>query len=112
VASGDAAPPPAVPAPLTQVQEAKSRVWPHAELSREYRELVARQLGVDPGTVTGRAKFDMDLGADDLDLVELTITAEDMFNVEIPGEMAKRARTVEDQEKLICQRLGSRCRAD
>ena len=42
------------------------------EIFEKVQEIVAELLDVDPETVTPESKFQADLGADSLDLVELT----------------------------------------
>lgn len=58
-------------------------------------ELVAEQLHIDAGTVTGSATL-TSLGADSLDVVELIMRFEDEFDVEIDDEAAERLHTVQD----------------
>ncbi|MDO5470441.1 MAG: acyl carrier protein, partial [Akkermansia sp.] len=54
------------------------------------------QLGVDPEKVTTDAKFIEDLGADSLDTVELVMTFEEKFSVEVPDEDAEKLKSVAD----------------
>ena len=56
------------------------------------KKMIAEKLNVDPSEVVPEAKFIDDLGADSLDLVELIMTMEEEFDIEIPDE---------DQEKLL-----------
>jgi len=46
--------------------------------------------------VRPEASFIDDLGADSLDIVELVMAMEEMFDVEIPDEDAENLRTVQD----------------
>ena len=57
-------------------------------------QIVAEQLGVDIGRVTMNARFVEDLGADSLDMVELTMAFEDAFGLEIPNSEAEEIKTV------------------
>lgn len=50
------------------------------------RPLVANHLGVDEGLVAPDASFRDDLGADDLDIVELIMLVEDAFDIRIEPE--------------------------
>ena len=54
------------------------------------------QLGVDESAVIPEASFLDDLGADSLDLVELTMAAEEAFDIEIPDEDVESIRTVQN----------------
>ena len=63
----------------------------------ELRDLVIEDLGLDPGTkITPEDAFVEDLGADSLDLVELIMSLEERFNIEIPDEDAEKLVTVKD----------------
>ena len=45
-------------------------------------ELIADQFGVEPATVTADTAFEDDLGADSVDLVELSMALETEFGLE------------------------------
>ncbi len=60
------------------------------------KKIVAEQLGVDESEVTPQASFVDDLNADSLDLVELIMSLEEEFGMEIPDEDAERIRTVQE----------------
>jgi acyl carrier protein len=60
------------------------------------RKIVAEQLSVDESEVTPQASFVDDLNADSLDLVELIMSLEEEFGMEIPDEDAERIRTVQE----------------
>ncbi len=45
-------------------------------------EIIADQFGVDIGTITTETTFEEDLGADSLDIVELSMALEEEFGVE------------------------------
>lgn len=47
-------------------------------------EIIVEQLGVEEHEVTPDAKFEADLGADSLDIVELIMAFEEEFGIEIP----------------------------
>jgi acyl carrier protein len=66
------------------------------DLEQTIRKLVAQQLDVDAAQVTMEARFLDDLGADSLDLVELVMSIEEEFDVEIPDEEAEKIVTVGD----------------
>jgi acyl carrier protein len=43
-------------------------------------------LGCDPAKVTDSAEFERDLGADSLDFLEIVMTAEDYFRIEVADD--------------------------
>lgn len=60
------------------------------------KKVIAEKLGVDINEVTPEASFVDDLGADSLDLVELIMSMEEEFDIEIPDEEAEKILTVKD----------------
>ena len=65
-------------------------------IENQVKEIIVDQLGVDPEKVTSDAKFIEDLGADSLDTVELVMTFEEKFSVEVPDEDAEKLKSVAD----------------
>ena len=49
-------------------------------------ELISEQFGVEPDTITMETTFEDDLGADSLDIVELSMALEEEFGVSEMGE--------------------------
>lgn len=66
------------------------------EMEERLRKIVAEQLGVDEGLIVPAASFTEDLNADSLDLVELIMSLEEEFNIEISDEDAEKIVTVGD----------------
>lgn len=60
------------------------------------KELLVDQLDVDPDSITLDSVVTDDLGADSLDIVDLIMTLEDEFDMEIPDEDVEGMRTVGD----------------
>lgn len=60
------------------------------------RDCIVEQLGVAPADVDPGATLVDDLKADSLDLVELVMSLEEEFGVDIDDEAAERIRTVGD----------------
>ena len=58
--------------------------------------IICDQLAVERDKVTLTASFIDDLGADSLDIVELVMTMEEEFDLEIPDEDAEKIKTVGD----------------
>ena len=65
-------------------------------LVNRVRKIIAEKLSVDLDEVIPEASFVDDLGADSLDLVELIMSMEEAFDVEIPDEDAEKIQTVQD----------------
>lgn len=69
-------------------------------LLERVREVVVRQLKVDPSEVTAEASLIDDLRADSLDIVDLTIAVEEEFapngEFELRDEDAENIRSVQD----------------
>ncbi len=67
----------------------------------EVKEVVVEQLSVSPDEVKEDSKFADDLGADSLDVVELVMSLEEKFDIEIPDEDAEKIATVADAIAFI-----------
>ncbi|MFP6640397.1 MAG: acyl carrier protein [Myxococcota bacterium] len=59
-------------------------------------DLIVEQLGVSREEVVAKASFVDDLGADSLDIVELVMSMEESFNIEIPDDEAEKIQTIGD----------------
>jgi len=57
---------------------------------------VGKQLGIDPVKIKPEADFGKELGADSLDVVELVMSIEDEFDIEIEDKAASQIATVQD----------------
>jgi acyl carrier protein len=63
-------------------------------IEEKIKEIIAEKLDISLEQVTDEAKFIDDLGADSLDVVELIMTLEDEFGIEISDEDAEKLVTV------------------
>jgi acyl carrier protein len=72
-----------------------------ASVEERVRTIICDQLAVEPEKVVGGASFIDDLGADSLDIVELVMTMEEEFDLDIPDEDAEKMKTVGDVVKYI-----------
>lgn len=59
-------------------------------------QIIMDQLGVESSEVVPEASFVDDLGADSLDQVELIMSFEEGFSLEIPDDDAEKIVTVQD----------------
>lgn len=66
------------------------------EMEARLKKIVAEQLNVDEALVVPSARFSDDLNADSLDLVEMIMSLEEEFGVEIPDEDAEKILSVKD----------------
>jgi acyl carrier protein len=63
--------------------------------------IVSDQLGVEKSEVTKDASILDDLGADSLDVVELVMSLEDAFDIEVPDEAVEDMRTIGDVQRFV-----------
>ena len=67
----------------------------------QIKKMVADNLGAEESKITGNASFKDDLGADSLDLFELTMALEDEYGSEIPSEDLEKIVTVGDVVEYV-----------
>lgn len=65
------------------------------------KSIIVDQLDVDEDKVTPAASITDDLGADSLDVVDLVMSFEEEFDLEIPDEQVAKIKTVGDIVKFI-----------
>ena len=65
------------------------------------KEIIVDQLECDEDQVTMEASITEDLGTDSLDIVDLVMSIEESFDVEIPDEDVEGIKTVGDIVKYI-----------
>ena len=65
------------------------------------RSIIAEQLDLDEETITMDSDCVEDLGADSLDMVDLVMTFEDEFEIEVPDEAVEKVKTVGDIVRYI-----------
>ena len=75
------------------------------EIFGKIQEIVADLLDIDADTITPESKFQADLGADSLDLVELIMEFEEQFGGEISDEDAQKITTVGEAVKYVEERM-------
>ena len=64
------------------------------EIEQKVIEIVGVQFGIKLDDIKLENKFLIDLNADSLDTVEIVMTVEDMFNIDVPDEDAEKLMTV------------------
>ena len=66
------------------------------EILEKLKNIIAGQLNVEEDSVVPGANFIDDLGADSLDIVELVMSIEEEFDIQIADEDAEHIITVND----------------
>jgi acyl carrier protein len=75
------------------------------DLEQRISEMIIEQLGATKEEIVPEASFIDDLGADSLDIVELVMAMEEMFDIEIPDEDAEKIQTIGDAVTYLRDRL-------
>lgn len=65
------------------------------------REILCEQLDYDEEKVTMESSIVDDLGADSLDVVDLVMSIEEEFDIEIPDEDIELVKTVGDMVRFV-----------
>ena len=60
------------------------------------KDIVVEQLECDPEDITMESLLVDDLGADSLDAIDIVMSVEDTFKVEVPDEIIEKIETVGD----------------
>lgn len=72
-----------------------------ASIHDRLKKIIVDQLGVDESEVVSAASFVEDLNADSLDLVELIMSLEEEFGLQISDEDAEKITTVQEADDYI-----------
>ncbi|MGM9755554.1 MAG: acyl carrier protein [Parabacteroides sp.] len=78
------------------------------EVTAIIKVIIIDKLSVEAEEVTYNTSFQNDLGADSLDVVELIMEFERVFDITIPDDEAERFTTVGDAIRYISPILGRR----
>ena len=65
------------------------------------KEIISRELNIDPSKVTPEAHLEKDLGADSLDAVEVIMALEDEFDMSVDDDALQTIKTVQDLVEYI-----------
>ena len=65
-------------------------------LTKQVKEIIARELGVPVSKLSDHVSFQEDLGADSLTTIELIMRSEEEFDLDIPDDEAEKLRTVKE----------------
>ncbi len=69
------------------------------------KKIISEQLEVDQSIITEGASITGDLGADSLDLVDLAMSIEDEFDIELSDDALEKIKTVSDLVAYIEDRI-------
>ena len=69
------------------------------------KKIISEQLEVDQSIITDSASITGDLGADSLDLVDLAMSIEDEFDIELSDDALEKIKTVSDLVAYIEDRI-------
>jgi acyl carrier protein len=75
------------------------------DILAKLKPIIAEQLGVDESEVKEDASFTEDLNADSLDLVELIMSLEEQFKLQISDEDAEKITTVGEAVDYISEHI-------
>ena len=78
-----------------------------SEIEGKIRKVFAENLSVPEDQVTMDSRFQEDLDADSLDLVEAVLALEEEFGVTIPEEEMEGIQTVGQATDLVASKLGA-----
>ena len=65
------------------------------------KKIIADVLNVDPSEITMETTFVDDLGADSLDVFQIIMGIEEVFDIEVPAEEAEKITNVEEAVAMI-----------
>ncbi len=65
------------------------------------RAILAEQLDIEEDEITMESNIAEDLGADSLDVVDLIMSIEDEFGLEVPDDQVENIKTVGDVVSYI-----------
>lgn len=65
------------------------------------RDILAEQLEIDEDSITMESNIAEDLGADSIDVVDLVMSIEDEFEIEVPDDEVENVKTVGDIVKYV-----------
>lgn len=67
----------------------------------EVKEILSEQLDVDADRIELTTNLSDDLGADSLDAIDVVMTIEDQYSIEVPDDVIETMKTVEDIVNFI-----------
>ncbi|QCI18889.1 acyl carrier protein [Buchnera aphidicola] len=74
-------------------------------IEKKVKQIISKKLDIKIENIDIQSSFLEDLGADSLDIVELIMTLEEDFNIEISDEEAEKIKTVKNAIDFISTKL-------
>ncbi|CAN5892505.1 acyl carrier protein [soil metagenome] len=78
-----------------------------SDIATEVRDILAFHLGAEGSRLTDESRLAEDLGADSLDVIEIVMSCEERFGVEIPNQAATGLATVGDAVRCVEAQVAS-----
>ena len=75
------------------------------DIFEQVKKILCDQLDLEEEQVNEDSEVIDDLGADSLDIVDLVMTLEDEFDIEIPDDQVEKIKTVGDIVKFIEEKV-------
>ena len=75
-----------------------------SDIGSQVREILSFHLGIDGAQLADDTRFE-DLGADSLDVIEIVMSCEERFGVEIPNREARALATVGDAMRCVAAQI-------
>src|SRR5258707_8498485 len=75
------------------------------DIAAGVRDILVFHLGAEEAFLTDDARLAEDLGADRLDLVEIAMSCEERFDIDIPNHVATSLATVGDAVRFVAAQL-------
>ena len=69
------------------------------------KDILVEQLECDPEDITMESLLVDDLGADSLDAIDIVMSVEDEFKIEVPDEIIEKIETVGDIVNYIADQI-------
>lgn len=76
------------------------------DIQEKVRKILAANLSVPEDSISMDSRFQEDLDADSLDLVEAVLALEEEFNVTIPEEEMEGVKTVGEAINVVLAKMG------
>ena len=75
------------------------------EIFKKMQKLLGAQFDVSEDKITMQTDIAKDLGADSLDVIDILMSVEDEFKIEVPDEDAENVKTVEQMVEYVKNKL-------
>lgn len=75
------------------------------DVEKKIKKIISKKLDIKIEHITNNSSFLEDLGADSLDIVELIMTLEEDFNIEISDNEAEKIKTVQSAINFINSKI-------